>query len=193
MVEKLSVLRQFRNVVIANFFGCSVEEYVAVIRVLEEAEGLAAYELNVSCPNTARGGIQFGSDPSLLGEVVLAGRKAARRPLWVKLSPNVTDITAGRPSCRNRLARCSYRGKHLSAMSIDVRPGNPGSRPCYRGFRPGNCRLRCDWSKPRRAVRVPSDWSRRDRKAEDVLEYLIAAERLPCRSERQISHDRTLP
>ncbi len=92
VAEKLPELRRYRTAVIANVFGYTVDEYVAVIRVLEGAEGLAAYELNISCPNTAHGGIQFGSNPQMVSEVVSAARQAARRPLWVKLSPNVTDI-----------------------------------------------------------------------------------------------------
>src|SRR5437868_10736753 len=93
VAEKLPRLRKYDTAVVANVFGCTVEEYVEVIRVLEDAEGLAGYELNISCPNVKRGGMQFGSDPGLVGEVVAAARKAAiRRPLWVKLSPLVADI-----------------------------------------------------------------------------------------------------
>ena len=63
-----------------------------MIRVLEDAEGLAAYELNISCPNVERGGAEYGTDPALTAEVVAAARKAAKRPLWVKLSPVVGTI-----------------------------------------------------------------------------------------------------
>ncbi len=94
VAEKLPNLRQFGSAVIANVFGTSVEEYVEVIRILEDAEGLAAYELNISCPNVKKGGMQYGLDPGMTYEVVQASRKAARRPLWVKLTPLVTDITA---------------------------------------------------------------------------------------------------
>jgi dihydroorotate dehydrogenase (NAD+) catalytic subunit len=90
VAEKLPQLRDI--VVFANVFGYAVEDYVEVVRVLEDAEGIAAYELNVSCPNTKHGGIFFSSDPALLGEVVGAVRKIARRPLMVKLSPNVARI-----------------------------------------------------------------------------------------------------
>src|SRR5260370_35279341 len=77
----------------ANVLGDCVEDYVEVIRALEDAEGLAGYELNITCPNVKKGGMQFGSDPALVAEVVAAARKAAaRRPLWVKLSPLVADI-----------------------------------------------------------------------------------------------------
>src|SRR5216684_6310775 len=90
--EKLPELRTVDTAVIANVFGYAVEDYVEVARVLEDAEGLAAYELNVSCPNTKHGGIFFSSDPGLLAEVVAAVRQVARRPLIVKLSPNVARI-----------------------------------------------------------------------------------------------------
>lgn len=91
--EKLPVLTRKKNVVvIANVFGYSREEYEAVIRILNDGEGVAAYELNVSCPNTKQGGINFGSDPHMLEEVVSGCKKLARRPLIVKLSPNVTSI-----------------------------------------------------------------------------------------------------
>jgi len=78
--------------IFANVFGYAVEDYAEVVRVLEDAEGIAAYELNVSCPNTKHGGIFFSSDPALLAEVICAVRKIARRPLIVKLSPNVARI-----------------------------------------------------------------------------------------------------
>ncbi len=76
VAEKLPALRAYRTAVIANVFGCTVEEYVSVIRILEDAEGLAAYELNISCPNTAHGGIQFGSDPQMVSGS--RGRRATR-------------------------------------------------------------------------------------------------------------------
>ncbi|MBI4459694.1 MAG: dihydroorotate dehydrogenase [Acidobacteria bacterium] len=91
--EKLPRLAQWRTTVIANVFGYTAEDYVAVVQKLEDAPGLAACELNLSCPNTKRGGITFGSDPTLIEEVTAAVRKICRRPLLVKLSPNVTDIT----------------------------------------------------------------------------------------------------
>jgi len=90
--EKLPQLRRYDTAVIANVFGRSVSEYVEVIRVLEDTEGLAAYELNVSCPNVERGGAEYGTTPTLTAEVVEAARNAARRPLWVKLSPVIGNI-----------------------------------------------------------------------------------------------------
>ena len=90
--QKLPALRAIDTAIFANVFGYAVEDYVEVARVLDDAEGLAGYELNISCPNTKHGGIFFSSDPALLAEVVGAVRKIARRPLIVKLSPNVARI-----------------------------------------------------------------------------------------------------
>lgn len=91
--EKLPRLRQVKDVVIiANVFGYTREDYERTIEILNHGEGIAAYELNVSCPNTAQGGLQFGSDPRLLDEVVTTAKRVAQRPLIVKLSPNVTSI-----------------------------------------------------------------------------------------------------
>jgi dihydroorotate dehydrogenase (NAD+) catalytic subunit len=91
--DKLPILARKKNVVvIANVFGHSREDYESVIRILNDGEGIAAYELNVSCPNTKQGGISFGSDPHMLEEVVSTCKQHSRRPLIVKLSPNVTSI-----------------------------------------------------------------------------------------------------
>jgi dihydroorotate dehydrogenase (NAD+) catalytic subunit len=91
--EKLPRLRQIKNIVVmANVFGYTREDYERTIQILNEGEGIAAYELNVSCPNTEQGGLQFGSDPRALDEVVTTAKRVAQRPLIVKLSPNVTSI-----------------------------------------------------------------------------------------------------
>jgi dihydroorotate dehydrogenase (NAD+) catalytic subunit len=93
LTEKLPRLQQIKNiVVIANVFGYTREDYEEAIQILNDGEGIAAYELNVSCPNTAQGGLQFGCDPRSLDEVVATAKRVARRPLIVKLSPNVTSI-----------------------------------------------------------------------------------------------------
>jgi dihydroorotate dehydrogenase (NAD+) catalytic subunit len=96
VAEKLPKLRSMKGVVvIANVFGYSIEDCVEVIEVLNDAEGIAMYELNASCPNTSHGGMVFGTDPDALYRISLRCREAADRagrPLMVKLSPNVTDI-----------------------------------------------------------------------------------------------------
>ncbi len=92
VTEKLPALRSLRTKVFANVFGYAAEDYVEVVRVLEDAEGIHAYELNVSCPNTKHGGIFFSSDPACLADLVASVKSASRRPLIVKLSPNVAAI-----------------------------------------------------------------------------------------------------
>src|SRR3954452_18897268 len=87
--EKLPSLAKLRTAVFANVFGYETGDYVEVVRVLEDHAGIAGYELNVSCPNTKHGGIFFSSDPALLADVVAAVKHAAKRPVVVKLSPNV--------------------------------------------------------------------------------------------------------
>ncbi len=94
VADKLPRLAQFGVPVFANVFGYELSDYVEVLSVLEDAPGLAAYELNVSCPNTKRGGLEFGASAGDLARAVEAARAAARRrPLLVKLSPNVSDIS----------------------------------------------------------------------------------------------------
>lgn len=93
LTEKLPLLRKIMNIVVlCNVFGHTQEDYEEVARALNDGEGIAGYELNVSCPNTACGGIAFGTDPRMLFDVVNAVKKIANRPVIVKLSPNVTSI-----------------------------------------------------------------------------------------------------
>jgi dihydroorotate dehydrogenase (NAD+) catalytic subunit len=90
--EKWPEVRNLPCAVLANVAGATQAEYVAVARRLEALEGLAGLELNVSCPNVRHGGLEFGLVPRVLERLVAAVRKATRRPLWVKLTPNVSDL-----------------------------------------------------------------------------------------------------
>ena len=91
--QKLPKLLALKDVVtIVNVFGFTTEDCVEVIHALNDAPGIALYELNASCPNTSHGGMVFGTDPKLLSELVTRCRAASQRPLMVKLSPNVTSI-----------------------------------------------------------------------------------------------------
>jgi dihydroorotate dehydrogenase (NAD+) catalytic subunit len=124
--EKLPRLQRKKNlVVVANVFGYVREDYEAVIRILNEAEGIAAYELNVSCPNTKQGGITFGSDRVSLEELVAGCKAAARRPLIVKLSPNVTSIPAMAKSAENAGADAISLVNTFVAMAIDAETRKP--------------------------------------------------------------------
>src|SRR5271155_3732376 len=92
VADKLPGLRAYSTPVIANVFGYAAEDYVEVVRVLNDAEGVAAYELNVSCPNTENGGLTFGVDEAALANLVARVKAIAKQPLIVKLTPNVTAI-----------------------------------------------------------------------------------------------------
>jgi dihydroorotate dehydrogenase (NAD+) catalytic subunit len=121
VAEKLPGLAQLSTAVFANVFGYRTEDYVEVVRVLEDHPGLAGYELNVSCPNTRHGGIFFSSDPSLLAEVVAAVKRLARRPLLVKLSPNVSAIEPLARAAEENGADAISLVNTFVALAIDVR------------------------------------------------------------------------
>jgi dihydroorotate dehydrogenase (NAD+) catalytic subunit len=123
--DKLPQLARLRTAVFANVFGYCVEDYVEVVRVLESAEGLAGYELNVSCPNTSHGGIYFSNDPALLAEVVGAVKRVARRPLVVKLSPNVAAIEPVARAAEESGADAISLVNTFVALAVDARTRRP--------------------------------------------------------------------
>ena len=175
VAEKLPVLRKFDTAIIANVFGYTLDDYVEVIRVLEDSEGLAGYELNISCPNVKRGGMQFGSDPSLVSEVVGAARKAAaKRPLWVKLSPLVTDIGLIARAAAEAGADALTVANTYPAMALDCRTGK-SRLGCATGGLSGPAikpiTLRLVWE-TRKAVQSPIIGLGGIETVEDVLEYL---------------------
>jgi len=173
--DKLPLLRKYNTHVIVNVFGFSLEEYVEVIRRLEEAEGISAYELNISCPNVKMGGVQFGSNPILVKEVVGAARKASgKRPLWVKLMPLVTDIGAIAKAAESAGADAMTVANTYPAMVVEVRTGKsllgnttgglsgPAIKPIT---------LRLVWES-RKAVKIPIIGLGGAETAEDVLQYM---------------------
>src|ERR1019366_8388478 len=123
--EKLPGLARLKTAVFANVFGYSVEDYAEVVRVLEDHEGLAGYELNVSCPNTSNGGIYFSSDPALLSEVVSTVKRLTRRPVIVKLSPNVSAIEPLARAAEESGAGAISLVNTFIALAIDPRPRRP--------------------------------------------------------------------
>ena len=133
--EKLPRLSELGVPVVANVFGFRIEDYVEVLRVLEDAEGLAAYELNVSCPNTHRGGLEFGADARALAEAVSAARAAVRcRPLIVKLSPNVSDITEMARAAVGAGADAVSLINTLRGLAVDAASGKPLLSTGYGGL-----------------------------------------------------------
>jgi dihydroorotate dehydrogenase (NAD+) catalytic subunit len=124
--EKLPKLREIKNIaVFANIFGYTREDYERTIQILNEGEGIAAYELNVSCPNTQHGGIQFGSDPRSLDEVITTAKRVAVRPLIVKLSPNVTSIAQMAHIAQEAGADAISLVNTFVAMAIDPETRKP--------------------------------------------------------------------
>ena len=107
--------------VIVNVFGHTVNDYIAVIDRLNDAEGIAAYELNASCPNVHEGGMTFGADPYALEELVERTKKVAIQPLIVKLSPNVTSIGQMARVCAEAGADAVSLVNTFLAMSIDAK------------------------------------------------------------------------
>ena len=124
--EKLPALRKKKDIVVfANVFGYTRPDYERTLEILNEGEGIAAYELNVSCPNTAHGGVQFGSDPHLLDEVVRTAKRVAKRPLIVKLSPNVTSIAQMAHVAQEAGADAISLVNTFLAMAIDAETRRP--------------------------------------------------------------------
>jgi dihydroorotate dehydrogenase (NAD+) catalytic subunit len=126
IARKLPPLARYpRCKVIVNIFGYTEAEYVAVIERLNDAPGIAAYELNVSCPNVHAGGMAFGADAGSLEYLVNRAGRAALRPLIVKLSPNVTSIAQMAKVAENAGAAAVSLTNTFLAMSIDAETRRP--------------------------------------------------------------------
>src|SRR6478672_4252610 len=123
--EKLPELRARNATVIVNVCGTSVEEYVEVSRVVSDAEGIAAIELNISCPNIKEGGIQFGCSLNGTFEVVSAVRKVTRLPLIPKLTPNVTSVSSFARAAQDAGADAVSLVNTFLAMAIDIETRRP--------------------------------------------------------------------
>jgi dihydroorotate dehydrogenase (NAD+) catalytic subunit len=173
--DKLPVLQKYHTSVIVNVFGYALQDYAEVIRRLEDAPGIAAYELNISCPNVKRGGIQFGSNPDLVAETVTAARRAARqRPLWVKLMPLVTDIALIARAAESSGADALTVANTYPAMAIDFRTGRSKLGSLTGGLSGPAIKpitLRLVWE-ARKAVKIPIVGLGGIETAEDVLDYV---------------------
>ena len=175
--EKLPHLRQLKNVVIlANVFGYTREDYETVIHILNDGEGIAAYELNVSCPNTAHGGLQFGSDPRSLDEVVTTAKRVAERPLIVKLSPNVTSIAQMAYVAQEAGADALSLINTFVAMAIDPETRKPRIANVTAGLsgpaiKPIAVRMVYDAA---HAVKIPVIGMGGISTAADVVEFMLA-------------------
>jgi dihydroorotate dehydrogenase (NAD+) catalytic subunit len=174
--DKLPALAKLHTAVFANVFGNATEDYVEVVRALEGAEGLAGYELNVSCPNTRHGGIYFSSDPALLSEVVAAVRAVARRPIIVKLSPNVARIEPLAHAARDAGADAISLVNTFVALAVDARARRPRIGAGFGGLsgpaiKPIALRLVYEAAQ---AVRIPVIGMGGIASGEDAAEFLVA-------------------
>ena len=175
--EKLPKLRELQNIVVlANVFGYTREDYEQTIEILNEGEGIDAYELNVSCPNTAHGGLQFGSDPRSLDEVVTTARRISRRPLLVKLSPNVTSIAQMAHVAQEAGADAISLVNTFVAMAIDTETRRPRIANLTAGLsgpaiKPIAVRMVYDAFK---AVRIPIIGMGGISTAADIVEFMLA-------------------
>jgi len=174
--EKLPALAKLDTAVFANVFGYQTEDYVEVARVLNDHEGLAGYELNVSCPNTREGGIYFSSDPALLNEVVAAVKRVARRPLIVKLSPNVSAIEPLARAAEESGADALSLVNTFIALAIDPHTRRPRIGANLGGLsgpaiKPLALRLVCQAA---RAVKIPVVGLGGIATGLDAAEFLIA-------------------
>lgn len=174
--EKLPLLKSYDTRVIANVFGYSDDDYLEAITILNDGDGIAAYELNISCPNVKEGGIVIGNSPDAASRLTEKARRASKRPLIVKLSPNVTDISLLARSIVEAGADCLSLINTIVGMSIDVNTCRPRLSYGTGGLsgpavRPIAVRMVYEVAK---AVSVPIIGIGGIASAPDALEFIIA-------------------
>jgi dihydroorotate dehydrogenase (NAD+) catalytic subunit len=174
--DVLPRLARHDTAIFVNVCGDTVEEYAEVARILDDAPGVAGLEINISCPNVKKGGMAFGGDPRMTHEVVAAVRKATRRPVIPKLSPNVADITVFARAAAEAGADALSCINTLLGLAIDVETAKPAlafgtgglSGPAIRPLA-----VRMAWQASR-AVAIPVIGVGGIASARDALEFLIA-------------------
>lgn len=174
--EKLPLLYARKVTVIANIFATTIEDFVALARRLDREEGVAAVELNVSCPNVDKGGLEFGVDPVAAARVTEAVRKATRLPVWVKMSPEAGDLRGVGIACQEAGADALTAINTIRGLAIDVRSWKPRifnktgglSGPALKPIA-----LRMVWELSR-AVKIPVIGIGGIATAEDAVEFMLA-------------------
>lgn len=169
-------LKKTGAAVIVNFFGESQSGYVEAARILDRIEGVHGLEMNVSCPNVERGGIQFGTDPEVLEKLTASVRKATSLPLIVKLSPNVTDIKPFAKGVENAGADGVSAINTLLGMAIDIKTGKPKLARITGGLsgpaiKPVALRMVYECAK---TVKIPVIGIGGISSVDDVVEFLLA-------------------
>jgi dihydroorotate dehydrogenase (NAD+) catalytic subunit len=174
--EKMPFLRTLRVPIIANIYGTTIEEYAALAERLDAVDGVAAVEVNISCPNVKAGGVVFGVDPLAAGRVVAAVRKKTRKTVIVKLSPNVTDVTLIARSVEQAGADALSLINTITGMAIDIETRRPKLANITGGLSGPAIKpvaLRMVWQVARAAT-VPVIGIGGIRRAEDAIEFFIA-------------------
>lgn len=176
IIDKMPFLSQLPCAIIPNVAGSTGDEYVAVLDRLEECRGIWGYEINISCPNVKHGGMAFGTDPVLVERLVLSLRRRTRRPLIIKLTPNVTDISDIARAAETGGADALSCINTLVGMAIDVqkkRPVLPGKTGGLSGpaIRPVGVAMTYSVC---RAVHIPVIGIGGIMNGNDALQYLLA-------------------
>jgi len=174
--DKMPFLRNAGCAVLVNVFGFDEDEYAEVIDKLNTCDGIAAYELNISCPNTKHGGMVFGQSPELTRHLISIVKTRSRRPLIVKLSPNVTDISELARAAEDAGADALTVANTFLAMAIDTDTFKPRIHTVTGGLsgpaiRPITLRMVYQCT---RAVKIPVIGLGGITKAEDAIEYFLA-------------------
>jgi dihydroorotate dehydrogenase (NAD+) catalytic subunit len=176
LTDKLPRLRRYRTHIVANFFGDAPAEYAAVAERASDAEGIAALEANISCPNVQHGGMLFSGDPRLTFEVVERVRKVTSLPLLVKLSPNVTDIALIARAAEEAGADALSLINTIMGMAIDLETRTPRLPLGFGGLSGPAIKpvaLRMVWQVAQ-AVHIPVIGLGGIMTGEDALEFLVA-------------------
>src|SRR5437867_11864684 len=174
--EKLPELRARHATVIVNICGTTLDEYVELARILSDADGIAALELNISCPNIKEGGIQFGCSLNGTYDVVSAVRKVTRLPVMPKLTPNVTDVASFARAAEDAGADAVSLVNTFLAMVIDVETRRPKISNVVGGLsgpaiRPIAVRMAYEC---RQTVKIPIIGMGGIADARDAIEFMIA-------------------
>jgi dihydroorotate dehydrogenase (NAD+) catalytic subunit len=132
--EKLPYLRTCGTRVLVNFFGVTFDEYIDCGERLAALDGVDGLEMYVSCPNIKAGGIEFGTEPRVLGDLVRACRAVVKKPLWIKLTPNTSDIVALAKACADNGADGLSIINTITGMAIDARTRRPKIATIFGGL-----------------------------------------------------------
>jgi dihydroorotate dehydrogenase (NAD+) catalytic subunit len=125
IAEKLPILRNFKTAIIVNVAGKRVEDYPEVVKRIEDAGGVDAYEINISCPNVKEGGLEFGTSREMTGKIVSSVRKVTGKTLIVKLTPNVTKVSEIAKVCKDEGADAVSLINTVVGMAIDIKTRKP--------------------------------------------------------------------